>query len=110
MKIRFKIFVFPLLKILSCLLQAFIENTFCQNIVESLCILIIALYPNQTCKSKLLLGFFVITGRSLRSLELIQTHIRFYAFASTMLTIFTDFKVPFFLLILKELSHSFSHA
>lgn len=43
---KFQFFLYALLKIF--LLQALIENTFCQNIVELLCILIMALYPNQT--------------------------------------------------------------
>lgn len=49
---KFQNFCMSCVKNSLCLLQAFIENTFCQNIVESLCILIIALYPNQTCKSR----------------------------------------------------------
>lgn len=88
-----------------CLLQAFLENTFGQNIVELLCTL--TKHANQ----ELLLGFFVInTERNLRLLELMLTYVRFYMFASTVLTVFNNFKVSFFLLILKELFHSFSHA
>lgn len=84
-----------------CLLQAFLENTFGQNIVELLCTL--TKRANQE--------FFVInTERNLRLLELMLTYVRFYTFASTVLTVFNNFKVSFFLLILKELFHSFSHA